>query len=145
MDIRNFTYFLNCTLDCKDPLWAPHFPMVDEKWWGSMNFVGLMESVSSHAKKLLESLSSLSDDKNVAAWKKNKASSRHTGGFMRQNICAKLFGESLPCRMKIPGLYAIWENTVGKLTTIVQYYGIRVVCLYFQNEIYRWWPCGYKS
>jgi hypothetical protein len=88
MDIRNFTYFLDRTLDCKDPHWAPQFPVVDEKWWGSMNFIGSMESVSSDAKKLLESLSSVSDGKNVTAWEKHGKQGwgfNRTGGFMQRN------------------------------------------------------------
>ena len=107
-----------------------------------------MESVSSKAKKLLESLSSLSDGCKKITALENQGKQQgwglnRTGGFMRQNICASTRQIKIICLEIfwhlewVSGIHAIRANTVGKKATIVQNYVIRVVCLYFQNEIYR--------
>ena len=95
---QNFTYFLRRTLDCHDPHWDPQLPVVDEKWWKSMTFVGYMENLSSDAKLLLQYLkssppSSSSNNDTVTtmttAWDKYGASGwgpNHDKSFLQRNM-----------------------------------------------------------
>lgn len=88
MNTRNLTYFLHRTLDCHDPHWLPQWPVIEEKFWKKITFIGFMELVSSDAKTLLESLSSSSDGKNSTAWEthgKNEWGKNHNEGFMQRN------------------------------------------------------------
>ena len=76
------------TLDCHDPHWLPQWPVIEEKFWKKITFIGFMELVSSDAKTLLESLSSSSDGKNSTAWEthgKNGWGKNHNEGFMQRN------------------------------------------------------------
>lgn len=61
----DFVYFLNRTLDCRNPHWTPQFEAVDKKWWGQMTFVGYMNQVAEDAEHLLKSIHS---SRGTSAW-----------------------------------------------------------------------------
>lgn len=88
MDHRNLTYFLQRTQDCPDPHWLPQWPVIDEKWWKKISFIGRMETLSTDAKKLLETLSSVSNGENLTAWEKygqHGWGENHTEAFLQRN------------------------------------------------------------
>jgi hypothetical protein len=62
----DFIYFLNRTLDCRNPHWTPQVEAVDKKWWGQMTFVGYMNQVAEDAERLLKSIHS--SDRGTSAW-----------------------------------------------------------------------------
>lgn len=94
----NLTYFLERTQDCHDPHWDAQFPVVDEKWWKSMSFVGKMESMSSDAKTLLQSLS----NGEHTAWEKYGShgwGKNGTESFMQNNSAGHSTREKTKIKM----------------------------------------------
>eukprot|EP00557_Chaetoceros_sp_GSL56_P003342 CAMPEP_0176500348 /NCGR_PEP_ID=MMETSP0200_2-20121128/13480_1 /TAXON_ID=947934 /ORGANISM="Chaetoceros sp., Strain GSL56" /LENGTH=319 /DNA_ID=CAMNT_0017898963 /DNA_START=72 /DNA_END=1031 /DNA_ORIENTATION=- len=61
----DFIYFLNRTLDCRNPHWTPQSEAVDKKWWKQMTFVGYMDQVAGDAERLLKSIHS---SEGTSAW-----------------------------------------------------------------------------
>ena len=60
-ELSDFTYSLNRTRDCRSDHWNPQYDSINAKWWGTINFVGYMDSIAKDSKKLLQSISSSKD------------------------------------------------------------------------------------
>ena len=93
---KEFSYFLNMTLVCKDGHWDPQYDYIDAKWWPKINFVGYMETIAADSQRLLKSLIS-NIHGNMTAWDKSGKTGwgdNNTDGFLQVNKAKHYTGAS---------------------------------------------------